>query len=197
MDRPAPDFQHNAPPHVGPRPVFVGEVNPYSDRPWCALLDVPAGASGDRLRRLVCAVGVRRYRAFPRYDLCVRKWSAPAARLRAREIAAEHAADVLVLLGRRVTHAFDMGAVEPFTFVRVDHFRPHAAVVLPHPSGLCRAWQAPGAFVYARVLLAEALPQVPWGEGDDPPAPKTCWNCGLVKADNVCPDCGFDLGAES
>lgn len=199
----SPDFAALAPSHSGPRPVFIGEVNPYSDRPWAALLDVPEGASGDRLRRLVCAIEVRRYRAFPRYDLCVGKWSAPAARARAAEIEATHPDDVLVLLGRKVVEAFGL-TLPPFAYRRpMPALAPMAgigaAVVLPHPSGLCRVWQAPGAFENARRVLAEALPGVPWGETLLPRAapPRTCSNCGLVKVGNDCSDCGYDLGAES
>ncbi len=206
MDRPGPDFQHNAPPHVGPRPVFIGEVNPYNDRSWTALLDVPEGASGDRLRRLVCAVDVRRYRAFPRYDLCVGAWSMPKARARAEELAAIHRDDVIVLLGRKVADAFGV-SVPAFTYMQaLPSMAPLAGsgamIALPHPSGLNRVWHEPGAYAKARALLVEAIPGVPWGETLIPVSPReapprTCTNCGRVKAGNVCPDCGDDQGATS
>lgn len=145
-----------------PRPVFVGELNPYGDRPFAALLDVPAGASGDRLCRLVCGLSSSRYRRFPRYDLCVGKWSAKAARSRAGVLLGEHArSDVFVLLGRKVAEAFGVADLAAFSWIDAPDRR---IVLLPHPSGRCRDWQEPGTFERARTLLSAALPHVPWGE---------------------------------
>ena len=39
-------------------------------------------------------------------------------------------------------------------------------VSLPHPSGLCRAWNEPSAVARARDILRRACPDVPWGELD-------------------------------
>lgn len=149
-------------------PVLVGEVNPYSDRPFAALLDVPAGASGDRLRRLVMGVETRRYRAWARYDLCVGTFTPAAARERADELAAQHRDDVIIVLGRKVADAFGLN-VPPFTYCRaLPGMAPlpgtGAFVVLPHPSGRNSTWGDPRSFARARKVLAEALPGVPWGE---------------------------------
>ena len=37
-------------------------------------------------------------------------------------------------------------------------------VVLPHPSGLSRAWNEAGAYERARALLREVSPEIRWGE---------------------------------
>ncbi len=153
-------------------PVFIGETNPYSDRPYFALYDEPRGATGDRLRRLICGVHARRYREFPRYDLCVGKWSKVDALIRAREVQRTHPGAAFVLLGRKVATAFCLGAIPPFYWAaNVHDGTTDTFIVLPHPSGLNRQWQEPGAFARARDLLREACPDVPWGEAGEAPAP--------------------------
>lgn len=143
--------------------VFVGELNPYSLDPRFALYDEPAGASGDRLRRLVLGLPRRVYLGpeVARVDLCSPRWSMVQARARAHGIwLAAPAPAVIVMLGRKVATAFarvrEMPVVAPFE-------RQGRLVALPHPSGLCRVWHEPGAFERARALLAEAAPGIPWG----------------------------------
>ena len=153
------------------RPVFIGELNPYGGDPHYALIDYPAGCAGERMRRLVCGLSSDRHVALPRYNLCRGKWSIAAARAEAIRIARFHPDDVVVLLGRKVASAFGVGALDPFMLFDVEP--PRVArfpaplmrtVLLPHPSGLCRLWHVSGAFTRARSLLAEACPDVPWGE---------------------------------
>lgn len=173
-------------------PVFVGELNPYGGNPDHALYCRPRGSSGERLQRLVCGLHAETYLGFPRYNLCTGKWSAPSARAAANEILAAHVNrerhDVLVLLGRKVVGAFFGGpfALHPDDWPgpfetdflayaplggRATEREPDTIVALPHPSGLCREWNAPGAFERARALLRRTCPDVPWGELYHPEVP--------------------------
>ena len=151
-----------------PRVVLVGELNPHQDRRAFDLYDEPERASGHRLRSLV--LGVRRetyFRRFARHNLCVGKWSAPAARKRAEELSEEYPAETFVLLGKKVQEAFGFydvsgyfGVVSGVTATKEER----TVVLLPHPSGLCRVWNEPGAFALARRTLLEACPGLPLGE---------------------------------
>lgn len=157
--------------------VLVGQINPYGPAPANALLDYPEGSSGARLRDIL---GLRSetYRALPRYNLCDYAWRMGAARARAKEIDAAHPGDVLVLLGRDVQGAFKVRA-EPFTSTRLVSFartssgpwvqRDAPVVALPHPSGLCREWNEPGAVRRARAVLKLLCPDLPLGEEGDRP----------------------------
>jgi uracil-DNA glycosylase len=60
---------------------------------------------------------------------------------------------VVVLLGARVAQAFAL-KFTPFSVVAACN--PAQFVILPHPSGLSRAWNEPGAFDRARGVLREA-----------------------------------------
>ena len=85
--------------------------------------------------------------------------------MRARRIQAERAGGVVVLLGARVCRAFRFG-YEPF--VVKERWYGHAGdapaaqgkstmfVLLPHPSGLCRAWNKSDAVSHARAALRYA-----------------------------------------
>jgi len=79
--------------------------------------------------------------------------------------------DVIVLCGAKVTSAFGF-AYEPFKIHRDFEVRDAAMptiplgkaptfVILPHPSGLNRAWQQPGAVARARAVLVESGVQPP------------------------------------
>jgi len=142
------------------RPLLVGEANPYGGDPEFALYPSPPGCAGDRLCRKVMGLDPDDYlERFDRVNLCPTKWSTREARVRASEIlAGDHGAPrAYVLLGSRVKAAFGVGH-DPFS-----HFRslrelpgPQVFVVLPHPSGLSRAWNAPGAYERARDTLRAA-----------------------------------------
>lgn len=169
------------------RIVLVGELNPYGADPQYALYPTPRHAAGDRLRRLVMGVRTPTYIGFTRYNLCVGKWSTRDARAQARAILAMHANqeqdDVVVLLGRKVVGAFFGGIdgcppsdwPEEFStsFMRYAPLggrattrEPDNLAVLPHPSGLCRSWNEPGAYERARAVLRLAAPWIQWGEAD-------------------------------
>lgn len=148
--------------------IVVGEMNPYRLDPRLALWDEPDRASGARLRRIF---GLHRhgYRwGLDRRNLCVGKWNDGKAREAASAIAAELRPGAetpydqlpIVMLGRKVATAFGLSRLDPFT-------ASGRFVAIPHPSGLCRDWNAPGAVERARVVLRAAIPDVPWGVADE------------------------------
>jgi hypothetical protein len=147
-----------------PSVTFVGEANPYGLDPRFALYHLPSIASGGRLQRLICGITPERYESLGRLNLCPRTWSAKEARLHAAVIRRE-GRPVVVLLGRKVADAFGLHDVEPFS-VRAEGVT--TLVLLPHPSGLSRAWDEPEAVARARAILRDVAPAVPWGELDEP-----------------------------
>lgn len=134
----------------GPRVWLIGEQNPYGSDPKYALYPLPPHAAGGRLAR-VLGLDDRAYlRAFVRRNLLTAdKWSVPAARAAANQILVEHPAhDKLVLLGARVAAAFGLPFREHICEVRrelVGTTAPQVrdVLVVPHPSGLSRAWNDP------------------------------------------------------
>lgn len=132
------------------KPYLVGETNPVHPDPCFALYPEPKGCSGYRLCHLVLQLQPAVYlRDFERRDLLVGKWSLPRAREAAFKLAEEIGDAKVVLLGAKVCAAFRLD-FEPFTIVRGK------AVILPHPSGLCRIWHQPGSFERAREVLRRA-----------------------------------------
>ena len=139
------------------RPLLVGEANPYGSAPEFALYPSPRGCSGDRLCRLVLGLDPDDYlERFDRVNLCPREWHLPTANARAAELFVDARARgvPVVLLGAKVTRASGT-AFEPFTIIAESWLCP-LRVILPHPSGLSRAWGAPGAYERARAVLREA-----------------------------------------
>lgn len=142
------------------RPLLVGESNPYGSNPEFALYPLPERSAGGRLCRLVLGMRMAEYlRSYDRANLCAGKWAAAAARAEAARLATSRTAPI-VLLGARVAAAFALG-FGPFT-VRQQRIVGDGVVwdativVLPHPSGLCRLWNEPGAFERARAVLRAA-----------------------------------------
>lgn len=151
------------------KPLLVGEANPYGLDPRMALYPRPERASGHRLATLIMGMRETKYLAsFERRNLCPQKWSMKIARENAAQIRAG-AHDKIVLLGAKVCTAFDLPFV-PFDVsvatsgsTHGEMFstpRPPAGartiVILPHPSGLNRIWNEPGAIDRARAALREA-----------------------------------------
>lgn len=135
------------------KPLLVGEVNPYGSSPQYALYPEPRGATGDRLCRLIMEISEEDYLSrFDRVNLCVGKWSLPVARESAKEIVFGAKFLQIVLLGRKVCAAFGVTSA-PFTRAIGGSTN---IVVLPHPSGLNRVWNEPGAFERAQRTLREA-----------------------------------------
>jgi hypothetical protein len=141
------------------KPMLVGEANPYGADPEFALYPDPSGCAGHRLCHKVMGLDPDDYLArFQRVNLCPSAWSLKVARTKAFGLKVYNIdADVTtVLLGAKVCAAFEVAFV-PFTTVgrRARTGQP-VYVVLPHPSGLSRAWSKRGAFERARKTLREA-----------------------------------------
>lgn len=150
------------------KPLLVGEANPYGGDPSFALYPDPPGCAGHRLCHKIMGLDQDEYlERFERVNLCPTAWSMRTARQRAGDLARASSDRTLVLFGAKVAAAFDLqfepfekfGAVRP----RAGADRPLSAqdwvphfVVLPHPSGLSRAWHVPGAYERARGVLREA-----------------------------------------
>lgn len=148
------------------RPLFVGEMNPFGADPYFALYPLPETSSGGRLQALVLGIPRGAYIELDRMNLCGGKWSAPAARARAQELWQffTPATHKFVLLGSKVCGAFQVPFV-PFTVqASAVSSGGHTHVVLPHPSGLNRIWNEPGAFQRARALIEQEFPGLYEGE---------------------------------
>lgn len=131
------------------KPLLVGEANPYGTDPEFALYPLPENASGGRLARILGLSRGEYLRRFDRCNLCPSVWSAPTARAAAADICAGPYR-VVIALGTKVARAFGY-AYEPVT-------RPRPGLILlPHPSGLNRAWADPTLAPRVRALLAEFL----------------------------------------
>jgi hypothetical protein len=121
----------------------VGEANPYGDDPYFALYPAPDGCSGYRLCCLILRMRISDYlREFERVNLCWRDWDAKEARQRALELSIIPRPKIL--LGAKVAKSFGFTPFRPFELV------DDKVVVLPHPSGLSRSWNDPGAYQRAR-----------------------------------------------
>lgn len=132
--------------------VLVGESNPYGGDPHYALYPYPEGCSGHRLCFLVLDTSMSEYlQVYDRVNLCAGKWSMREAREKAASLSGRYC----VLLGSKVSAAFDV-PFEPFEaqFPSTED-GGGGLLVLPHPSGLCRLWNEPGAFERARLAVAE------------------------------------------
>ena len=147
--------------------LVVGEVNPLSTDPEYALYPMPVGCAGWRYATRVAGVPQDYHLATWRTNLCTGKWSMKEARHRAQRLLDpfETPWDVVIMLGRKVAEAFQYRG-EPFTHaarqtlcdVMGDDPRAVQLVYIPHPSGLNREWQKPGAYERARAVLSEAAP---------------------------------------
>lgn len=138
------------------KPFLVGESNPYGADPYFALYPEPQGCAGWRLCHLVLQMRPAAYlREFERRNVLEgARWSAPAARAAASKLAEEIGEAKAVLLGAKVCAAFRLD-FQPFTVVR------GRVAILPHPSGLARAWNELGAFERARSTVRELLGDLP------------------------------------
>jgi hypothetical protein len=138
-------------------PLLVGEANPYGADPRYALYPYPERASGHRLATLILGLTPHEYlRRFERVNLCPQKWSMKVARPRALELeAANPYRRPFVLLGRKVADAFGLDI--PFFSGYALDGGPFKYYLIPHPSGLCREWNAPDAVQRARLLLDPLL----------------------------------------
>lgn len=147
------------------RVLLVGESNPYGADPQFALYCSPPNSAGARLRRIL-GLSEDAYLGMHRVNLCVGAWDKRQAKLRSHELRSPDSPwNVLVLLGRKVTLAFGEDGYSPplLPFTTRLSCPGMLLVSLPHPSGRCTAWNAPGAVDRARSILREAVPEVAWG----------------------------------
>jgi hypothetical protein len=168
-----------------PRVLLVGELNPFGADPRFALYHLPRHSSGNRLRCILGLTDLEYHRFLDKANLCDGKWSAREARERlATLVDARAPGGVVVLLGGRVRDAASRFVLDrcgaPYElefFKQLDLWsgsQRRRFTCLPHPSGLCRLWNEPGAVTRARRLLAEVAPWVHWGTCDvqlPPPRP--------------------------
>lgn len=130
---------------------LVGESNPYQShpRPEFDLYPRPAGSAGARLARVLGYDDEGYLATFERRNLIYgQKWSVPRARsaasLLVRDAIVEGGDHAFVLLGARVSAAFGV-PFEVLTrrYLSVAPSPAIVALVVPHPSGLSRAWNDP------------------------------------------------------
>lgn len=149
--------------------MFVGEGNPHLSRlaeklpgmedaraermrhrmrGYLALHHRPENSAGDRLMRIL-DVPLDWYQGVERRNLCACRWDLAEARDEAARLVEERGDRLYVLLGRRVATAFLVRWAPFFSRVHRDRATRYRRrvdpigerlVVLPHPSGLCRAW---------------------------------------------------------
>jgi hypothetical protein len=123
-----------------------------------------------------------RYLSFRRVNLCTGDaWTWTEARDAARRVRDEaratramtRASTLVIALGRKVRRAFDPArrnskgqAIVPDAWQHRVYEDDVDWIHLPHPSGLCRAWNSAGSVERARDLLSRVAPTTPWGEAD-------------------------------
>lgn len=142
---------------------LIGEDNPYGDDPFFALYPLPTNASGGRLARILGLTNNEYMALFERRNLCAKKWSMKEARKTAAAIYHESKGAPIVLLGKKVATAFDVGDEPLFEVAKpwargaltffVSQHRPRI-LLLPHPSGRNRVWNESGARDRARIGLS-------------------------------------------
>ena len=152
------------------RVLLLGETNPYGPSPEFALYCDPPGCSGHRLR-LILGLSEDDYLGLHRKNLCDGEWSRAQAKKRIYELLDPQAPwDVIVLLGRKVTEAFEKEVLDGVEFVAFSSRGccPGMTLVsLPHPSGLNSMMWNLQARDRARQILRELAPEVPWGVTDE------------------------------
>lgn len=147
------------------KPLLVGEANPYGGPPGNALIPDPPHCAGWNLCHKILQLSESEYyKRFDRVNLCHREWKVLEARRKADDVSRDER--TFVLFGAKVASVFawllGRDDFKPFTY-HVEFpddaptkFGKRTYVILPHPSGLSRAWGQPGAFERARSVLREA-----------------------------------------
>lgn len=153
------------------RVLLVGESNPFGGDSRFDLWPEPSHCSGGRLARIL-GMNIHTYLKFERTNLLrTSLWDVKLARSAAGQLRALFR----VLLGARVSAAHGV-PYEPFTVFRHDKECVAAqrttariggqpcvwpcsswdsVLVLPHPSGRCRAWNNPEAHSTARSMVED------------------------------------------
>lgn len=139
------------------RVLLVGESNPYGADPRFALYPEPPGCAGARLCAILGMTDREYLRTFDRWNLCTLVWSNRSG----RQAALRLTAGSRVLLGARVAAAHGV-PFAPFTMQGPCGPGVCACgrwLILPHPSGRSRLWDAPGAADRARLLVLDLVAQ--------------------------------------
>lgn len=125
-----------------PKPILlVGEANPYGSEPRFALYPLPEKASGGRLARILGLTNLEYLARHDRVNLCPGKWSIRTARWSATQVlAVRRPGSGIVLLGTKVAQAFGL---EKHNDIEGYNLGGVKLLCIPHPSGLCRAWNDP------------------------------------------------------
>lgn len=139
------------------RVLLVGEINPYGSDPRFALYPSPVGSAGHRLAAILGMEAREYLRAFARVNLLTTatRWSTPAGRAAARALTHSRR----ILLGAKVCAAHGVPFV-PFTFVdehSTTDYGTWRGLILPHPSGINRAWNLASNKALARDLVRDFL----------------------------------------
>lgn len=149
-----------------PRTWLIGMNNPYGPEERYALYPEPKNSAGDRLCRVILGLHKSVYLShFHRRNTMVgRKWDRKLAKAGALGLFSEiPMGHTVVLLGKEVWVAWS-GLVFPGTswepFLVLDGPLDRKFVLFPHPSGLCRYWNEPGAYSQARQSLVVASPEL-------------------------------------
>ena len=135
------------------RPLLVGEANLF---PW------PPSSAGGRLMEMLGMEKEEYMISFDRVNLfegVPARWSTPEARVRANAIQYNYGNEVVFLLGARVARAFGIDR-DPWSIVqRADSMDGSLVtfVLLPHPSGRCRAWNDKRSIARLRRLVDKYL----------------------------------------
>ena len=133
--------------------TLVGETNPYGGTDQFALYPAPDGCSGHRLCCLIFGMKRKDYlETFKRANLVQGVWSIPPARQRANELMQQ--GGKFVLCGSKVAAAFGL-KFKPF-----DTYNRGVILMLPHPSGLSRAWNQPDSITKARDAMIAFAPEI-------------------------------------
>ncbi len=144
-------------PRRRPKPLLVGESNPYGGDPYFALYPSPANSAGDRLCRLILRTDPDTY--LERYDrvnlIPCGDWNLTAARERVKELTVEDIRRGLprkyLLLGAKVCAAWAV-PFKPF-----EVWCTGSVLILPHPSGRNGAWRDPEALGTAHRAVCRFL----------------------------------------
>jgi hypothetical protein len=139
------------------KPLLVGEANPYGGPPGNALIPDPPYCAGWNLCHKVMQLDEHEYlRRFDRVNLCDGKWNMKEAQTKVSTLSCEDR--TIVLLGAKVASLFGWKFfdVSAFRYYQGKRGNSYSYVILPHPSGLSRAWSEPGAYERARSVLCEA-----------------------------------------
>lgn len=164
------------------KPLIVGELNPFGGRDYFALFPLPRTSSGGRLAGILGLSPESYLETFDRANLCRGAWSARVARDAAATLA-EQDRPAFILLGKRVCEAFGE-EYHPFTVGDAPGGSRFA--VLPHPSGLNRAWNDPSATERARRTVETLGVDL---QAARKPASVKCANCDEPTESGVAYDC--------